>query len=190
MKMQADTSAALRFTSKGLSVGSTQTLYQPPKPDKKPKSEGIIMPNVSVRYIHRNELDQLLLLYKYLNADDPELNIYEIQDHWREIMNDKLMKIIVVEHEGKLVSSCVLAIISNLTRGARPYGLIENVVTHSDYRKNGYGKLVLQKAVEIARENDCYKVMLMTSSRMEGTQSFYESCGFIKGDKTGFIIKM
>ncbi|MHA2855514.1 GNAT family N-acetyltransferase [Paenibacillus lautus] len=148
------------------------------------------MPNVSVRYILWNELDQLLLLYKHLNADDPELNIYEIQDHWREIMNDKLMKIIVVEHEGKLVSSCVLAIIRNLTRGARPYGLIENVVTHSDYRKNGYGKLVLQKAVEIARENECYKVMLMTSSRMEGTHSFYESCGFTKGDKTGFIIKM
>lgn len=148
------------------------------------------MPNVSVRYIHRNELEQLLLLYKHLNADDPELNIYEIQDHWREIMNDKLMKIIVVEHDGKLVSSCVLVLIRNLTRGARPYGLIENVVTHSDFRKKGYGKLVLQKAVDIARENDCYKVMLMTSSRMEGTHSFYESCGFTKGDKTGFIIKM
>ncbi|MFK4168034.1 GNAT family N-acetyltransferase [Paenibacillus lautus] len=148
------------------------------------------MPNVSVRYIHKNELEQILLLYKHLNADDPELNIYEIQDHWREIMNDKLMKIIVVEHEGKLVSSCVLVLIRNLTRGARPYGLIENVVTHSDYRKNGYGKLVLQKAVDIARENDCYKVMLMTSSRMEGTHSFYESCGFTKGGKTGFIIKM
>ncbi len=148
------------------------------------------MPNVSARYIHWNELDQLLLLYKHLNADDPELNIYEIQDHWQEIMNDKLMKIIVVEHEGKLVSSCVLVLIRNLTRGARPYGLIENVVTHSDFRKKGYGKLVLQKAVNIARENDCYKVMLMTSSRMEGTHSFYESCGFTKGDKIGFIIKM
>lgn len=139
------------------------------------------MPNVSVRYIHRNELDQLLLLYKHLNADDPELNIYEIQDHWREIMNDKLMKIIVVEHEGKLVSSCVLIIIRNLTRGARPYGLIENVVTQSDYRKNGYGKLVLQKAVETARENDCYKVMLMTSSRMEGVIAFMRVADLLKG---------
>lgn len=139
------------------------------------------MPNVSVRYIHRNELEQLLLLYKHLNADDPELNIYEIQDHWREIMNDKLMKIIVVELEGKLVSSCVLIIIRNLTRGARPYGLIENVVTQSDYRKNGYGKLVLQKAVETARENDCYKVMLMTSSRMEGAIAFMRVADLLKG---------
>ncbi len=37
------------------------------------------------------------------------------------------------------------------------------VVTHEKYRKRGYGTKVLQKAVEIAKENNCYKVMLMTS---------------------------
>ncbi|WP_213517584.1 GNAT family N-acetyltransferase [Paenibacillus montaniterrae] len=148
------------------------------------------MTNASVRIIKQNELDQLLLLYKHLNPDDPDLNINEIQNHWNEIISDPLMKIIVIEHEGKIISSCVLVIIKNLTRGARPYGLIENVVTHSDYRKQGYGKLVLQKSVEIAKEHNCYKVMLMTSSRMEGTHKFYEECGFKKGDKTGFIIKM
>lgn len=148
------------------------------------------MTNASVRVIKLNELDQLLLLYKHLNPDDPDLNISEIQNHWNEMISDPLMKIIVVEHEGKIISSCVVVIIKNLTRGARPYGLIENVVTHSDYRKQGYGRLVLQKSVEIAKVHNCYKVMLMTSSRMEGTHKFYEECGFKKGDKTGFIIKM
>jgi len=132
----------------------------------------------------------LLLLYKQLNPEDPELNIDEIQYHWREIISDPLMTILVVEQQGKLVSSCVLVVIRNLTRVARPYGLIENVVTHSDYRKKGYGRLVLQIAVEIAKEHNCYKVMLMTSARMEGTHKFYEECGFKKGEKTGFIIKL
>jgi len=148
------------------------------------------MGNLTVRRIKHDELEQLIQLYKHLNPDDPELNINEFHNLWNDIMSDPFMKIIVAENGGRMVASCVLVIIRNLTRGARPYGLIENVVTHADFRKQGYGRLVLQRAVEIAKEHNCYKVMLMTSSRMEGTHSFYENCGFKKGDKTGFIMKM
>ncbi len=148
------------------------------------------MDKVSVRTIQTHELEQLLSLYKHLNPNDPELKPKDIYSNWHEIMNDQFMKIIVVEVEGKIVASCVLIIIRNLTRGARPYALIENVVTHADYRKKGYGRLSLQKALELAKEQNCYKVMLMTSSRTEGTHRFYEQCGFKKGEKTGFIIRM
>jgi len=87
-----------------------------------------------------------------------------------------------------LVSSCVLVIISNLTRGARPYGIIENVVTHEKYRNRGYGTRLLKKALEIARDKGCYKVMLL-SGRGEDTLSFYEKAGFERGKKTGFIVR-
>lgn len=72
----------------------------------------------------------------------------------------------------------------------RAYGLIENVVTHSEYRNLGLGKKVLNKAVNIAKENHCYKVMLLTGSKKTETLNFYKSAGFRDDLKTGFIMKL
>ncbi|MNW67019.1 Acetyltransferase (GNAT) family protein [compost metagenome] len=55
------------------------------------------------------------------------------------------------------------------------------------YRKRGHGGRVLRKAIQLAKEHNCYKVMLMTSSKKEETLRFYEECGLEKGKKTGFI---
>ncbi|MGE5454885.1 MAG: GNAT family N-acetyltransferase, partial [Methylocystaceae bacterium] len=134
---------------------------------------------------------QLLALYQHLNLDDPILPISsELEQHWQEILADPYLHYLVIEDNGRLVSSCSLAIIKNLTRSARPYGLIENVVTHPDYRKQGYGTTLLKQAIATAEDRNCYKVMLMTSRKDEATLSFYEQAGFNRGDKTGFIIRL
>jgi GNAT superfamily N-acetyltransferase len=149
------------------------------------------MSTTAARLIHPNEFDQLLQLYKHLHADDPDLTSNDqIKELWNEIMNDKYMKIIVVEQEGELIATCVLTIIKNLTRNARPYGIIENVVTHQEYRKHGYGRMILNKAIEFAEMNNCYKVMLLTGATRDEVHRFYDSCGFIKGLKTGYIKKL
>ena len=88
-----------------------------------------------------------------------------------------------------MVSSCILVIIPNLTRNARPYGLIENVITHPQYRHQGIGTRMLQHTLAIAWERDCYKVMLMTGRRDESTLQFYEKAGFQRGIKTAFLAK-
>jgi GNAT superfamily N-acetyltransferase len=142
------------------------------------------------RLIREDELKQLLSLYQYLNPDDPALDVEGIEKLWKEILSNPNYFYLIVEVDGVLVSTCNLTIVKNLTRKARPYGLIENVVTHPEHREKGYGTLVLRKAVEIARENNCYKVMLLTSQKDEPTLNFYEKAGFSRGEKTGFIVRM
>lgn len=145
---------------------------------------------VTVRIVKPDELEKLLDLYRHLNPEDPDIKGQKhISEIWREICSDPSTYCFAVEEDGLLVSSCTLAVIRNLTRGGQPYGLIENVVTHTAYRKKGYGSAVLEKALETARSKGCYKVMLMTSRKEESTLNFYEKAGFKRGQKTAFIIR-
>jgi len=91
--------------------------------------------------------------------------------------------------DGSLVSSCTLTIIPNLTRGCRPYGVIENVVTHVAHRRRGYAKAVLLEALGDAWAANCYKVMLLTGRKDEATFRFYESVGFDRNGKQAFIAR-
>ncbi|WP_195576590.1 GNAT family N-acetyltransferase [Paenibacillus sp. 1001270B_150601_E10] len=144
--------------------------------------------NERVRFVQEHDLHSVLNLYKHLQPYDPELNVDQrLTDLWSDILQDPNMLIIVCEKDGQLISTCVVAIIKNLTRGARPYAVIENVVTHEEYRHQGYGRRVLLRALDVAQERDCYKVMLMTSRSSEETLQFYERTGFERGKKIGFV---
>jgi len=141
------------------------------------------------RVIYEEErLQELLELYRYLHPNDPELEINErIERLWKKILNTQDIFYIGAEIEGKLVSTCTITIIPNLTRNARPYGLIENVVTHPDHRKKGLGTSVLKFALGVAWKRSCYKVMLLTGRDGPEIERFYENAGFKKGLKIGFV---
>ncbi len=140
-----------------------------------------------VREITENELNELLKLYLYLHEETvPEMTAH-LKSTWDAVLQDENHHIIVKEADGKIVSSCVCVIIPNLTRNIRPYALIENVVTHADYRRKGYATECLNYAKEIAQKADCYKMMLLTGSRQETTLTFYRNAGYNNTDKTAFI---
>lgn len=143
-----------------------------------------------IRNIRQDELPALLELYRHLHADDVALIVdADLERLWRRILNDPQLHYFVAEAGGRIVSSCPLAIIPNLTRGAKPYGLIENVVTHPEFRKRGLGTRVLQVALKLAWKRDCYKVMLLTGRKDPATLRFYKRAGFEGGIKTGFVAK-
>ncbi len=104
-----------------------------------------------------------------------------------EILADLGTHIFLLEYEGAPVSSCVLDILPNLTRGARPYGLIENVVTRREFRNRGFGTALLGHALECAWNENCYKVMLLTGRSEPGVFRLYEKAGFVRGVKEGLI---
>ena len=156
------------------------------KDEDKDKFTYKIYTEKEIQYLE-NELKELLKLYLYLHEESvPEMTEH-LRDTWTAIMQDENHHIIVKEADGKIVSSCVCVIIPNLTRNIRPYAFVENVVTHGDYRGNGYATECLNYAKRIAEKANCYKIMLLTGSKEEDTLNFYMTAGYNNSDKTAFI---
>lgn len=140
-----------------------------------------------LREARKEDLKEILELYLYLHETEVPEESEHLMQTWDNIISDKNHHLIVCEIDGKIISSCVCIIVPNLTRNVRPYAFIENVVTHKDYRGNGYGTDCLNYAKQIAEENGCYKIMLLTGSKEPGTLNFYKNASYNSSDKTAFI---
>ena len=120
-------------------------------------------------------------LTKYPPKEEQDMN------QWAEVISrfaraeDRFL--LVVEEDGRAVSTVQMAIIEGLTHNVRPFAVIENVVTHGDYQNRGFASALLRRATEIAQEFNCYKVFLETGSNKESTLNFYRNNGFVLDEK-------
>jgi GNAT superfamily N-acetyltransferase len=138
-----------------------------------------------VRHAGPEDLPKLLDLYQHLTEGDERPTLKAAAEILDLLCAYQGSAIFVGYLGDVLVTSCTLIVVPNLTRGGSPYGLIENVVTRSDVRRQGLGKRMLAIASEAAWKAGCYKVMLMTGSQAAGTLNFYVEAGFDQS-KTGF----
>lgn len=140
-----------------------------------------------IREINKDDFQGLSELYMHLHGNKPITRNEKNESIWNAILADENHHIIVAEEDGKIVSSCVCVIVPNLTHNQQPYALIENVVTHKDYRKRGLASQCMAFAKQIAREKNCYKMMLLTGTRKRSTHRFYRKNGYNSIEKTGYI---
>jgi len=141
---------------------------------------------LTIREAQAADLDRLLELYSVLFGKSILEKNEETVRIWNHIMTDSMHHVIVAEDDGKLVSTCTCVIIPNLTYDQRPYAVVENIVTHSDHRAQGYATACLQQAQRVAEAANCYKISLATQSKLESTHKFYEKLGYDKDDMTAF----
>ena len=142
----------------------------------------------TVREVCKNDLYNLLDLYKQLGDNPFPKDTKHLNHIWDEIINNDNYHIIVYEEDNKIISSCTVVIIPNLTHNVRPYAFVENVVTDINYRKKGLATKCLNYAKEISIKNNCYKMMLLTGSKREITLNFYKEAGYNMKDKTAFVM--
>ncbi len=143
----------------------------------------------NIRLCTQTDLENLLSLYQELRPNDPVLSACTSQNEWLNILNNPHIKIIVAEVDNKLASTCQLSICPTLTNSARPFGVIEHVVTSREYRRRGLSQKVIEKSLALAWELNCYKVMLLSGENRTEAHKLYEKIGFKSGIEKGFVIK-
>ena len=99
--------------------------------------------NMVARVARPEDLDRLMALYSFLNPGDPPVSEAAANQIWKKLQMTDGILVLLGDVENEAATTCTLIIVPNLTRGGRPYAIIENVVTHPDYRKRGLGAAIL-----------------------------------------------
>ena len=143
-----------------------------------------------IRFAVHKDLDGIMALYRLLIPNDLKEDPERHKAVWKTIMaNQDIYRYIVAEEDGVILSTCNIAIVPNMTRSARSYAVIENVITNPDTRRRGLGRKTINMALDFAKEKGCYKVMLLSGSQRVEAHKFYESLGFSGTKKKGFVIE-
>lgn len=144
-----------------------------------------------IRKAIKTDLEEILELYQHLFEEENYSDVNSFKDKWYEIINTDGLEYFVTLVDEKIVSSCNIMVIPNFSRNQRSYALIENVITHPDYRRKGYGRSIIETAINHAKDNNCYKVMLLSTSSHNRAvaHKFYEELGFDGDTKRGFNLR-
>ncbi|WP_426004608.1 GNAT family N-acetyltransferase [Paenarthrobacter sp. NyZ202] len=153
------------------------------KPAVPPLMTAAVEPGTfTLRRAARADLPQILQLL----ADDQlgagresadELAPYEAA--FDAIDADPAHLLVVGELGGEVVATCQLSFIPDLSRKGSWRAQIEAVRVSSGLRGHGAGALMIQWAIDQARERGCALVQLTTDKSRVGAHRFYERLGFV-----------
>lgn len=83
--------------------------------------------------------------------------------------------IFVIELNTKLIATATIIFEHKFIHNISKYSQIEDVCVKAEFRKNGYGKILINYLIEVSKKNNCKKINLVCNNDII---KFYESCNF------------
>jgi len=143
----------------------------------------------TARIAEASDLDRLLALFEASEVSAVAQPRDRAERIWAEILARDGVTVFVSDAGDRLAATCMLITAPNLLRAGRGHAFLENVVTHRDFRGQGYGRAVVEAALAKAWAEDCYHVLLQSGRTDPRVHRFYESCGFESGVRTGYVAR-
>ena len=127
--------------------------------------------NFQVEKTRREHMEEVVELLKELSPYSPSKDEYD--GIWASFNNQSNVYSRVATYRGVVVGYGAI-IIERKIRGGK-LGHIEDIVSHSNFRRQSIGDTIMKTLYNIAIDNGCYKVTLHCSTDQAG---FYEKCLF------------
>ena len=95
--------------------------------------------------------------------------------------------LLVAMADGAVCGTALLTLCPDAMYRAQPFGVVENVVVAHAMRGRGIGRLLMEHVERLARDHDCTKLMLLSSTARHGAHDFFRCCGFSGDTKRAFV---
>jgi GNAT superfamily N-acetyltransferase len=133
-------------------------------------------------------IDEVMRIYTTFDRPrDPSIST-DVARRTLGRIRDQDGEVFVALVDGAAVATYTIYICENLTRGGRPFAVVENVICAPSHRRRGIGTALMKHAQSHARSKGCYKISLQSGAGREINRSFYEACGF-SCDKWGYEMR-
>ena len=127
---------------------------------------------IKVSPVKKEQMAEVIELLQSISEFKPKSDQYD--RIWSDFDSQANVHSVVAVLDNLVVGYGSLTIETKI-RGGK-IGHIEDIVTHSEYRKQGIGIIILDRLYEIWRENGSFKFALECK---EHNVSFYEKCGYM-----------
>jgi GNAT superfamily N-acetyltransferase len=141
------------------------------------------------RLASASDLASLLELYRVAEVSSSAEPIERAETIWIEMLSHDGVAVFVSAEDARIVATCMLITAPNLLRAGQRHGFLENVVTHPEFRGQGYGRAVVDAALAAAWTKDCYHVLLQSGREDPRVHRFYQRCGFKPGLRVGYVVR-
>lgn len=126
-----------------------------------------------IRRLDKNDYERFLFLINqfretYFTEKDFILTLDKIENN---------SEIWIIEIDNKIIASATIIFEYKFIFDISCLAHIEDVIVDINYRRKGYGKILINYLTKIAKNNNCYKITLDCN---DTNINFYNACDFEK----------
>ncbi|WP_030490238.1 GNAT family N-acetyltransferase [Micromonospora chokoriensis] len=128
--------------------------------------------------VPEDDPEQVFDVLWQLAPDDARPDATRLSTAWRDLHAQAGRRLLLAIAGDTFVGTLDTLVAPNLTHGARPYMVVENVVVAPGWRRRGVARALMLAAVHDATAAGCYKVQLVSNAARTDAHQFYAAIGF------------